>query len=132
MLRWARREGEGPLAGTPAEFWVKANPQGYQSSPSATWRASPRFRDDAAAVRAAGVPRLTFLDLIGVYDALRRVTPMGIAPDVSVTIIGTEPEIVDDAVRRPRPGVYEDLTGYDVLFLPAGSAHARSCTTRNS
>jgi carbonic anhydrase/acetyltransferase-like protein (isoleucine patch superfamily) len=22
---------KGPLAGTPAEFWVKANPQGYQA-----------------------------------------------------------------------------------------------------
>ena len=37
-------------------------------------------------------PRLTFLDLIGVYDALRRVTPMGIADDVRVTLVGTEPE----------------------------------------
>jgi len=66
-------------------------------------------------------PRLTFLDLIGVYDALRRVTPMGIAPDVSVTIIGTEPEIVDDSGLVVRAqAVYEDLTGYDVLFLPGG------------
>ncbi|HEV8586227.1 MAG TPA: DJ-1/PfpI family protein [Methylomirabilota bacterium] len=66
-------------------------------------------------------PRLTFLDLIGVYDALRRVTPMKIAPDVSVTLIGTEAEVVDDsglAVRAHK--VYHDLAGYDLLFLPGG------------
>jgi hypothetical protein len=40
-------------------------------------------------------PKLTFLDLIGVYDALRRVAPMGVAPGVSVTIAGTEPEVAD-------------------------------------
>ncbi len=66
-------------------------------------------------------PRPTFLDLIGVYDALRRVTPMGVAPDVSVTLIGTEAEVVDDSglvVRAHR--VYDDLAGYDLLFLPGG------------
>jgi transcriptional regulator GlxA family with amidase domain len=66
-------------------------------------------------------PRLTFLDLIGVYDALRRVTPMGVAPDVTVTLIGTEPEVVDDSglvVRAHK--VYDDLAGYDLLFLPGG------------
>jgi cyclohexyl-isocyanide hydratase len=66
-------------------------------------------------------PRLTFLDLIGVYDALRRVTPMGVAPDVSVTLVGTEAEVVDDSglvVRAQK--VYDDLAGYDLLFLPGG------------
>jgi transcriptional regulator GlxA family with amidase domain len=66
-------------------------------------------------------PRLTFLDLIGVYDALRRVTPMGIAPGVSVTLIGTEAEIVDDSglvVHAHK--VYDDLAGHDLLFLPGG------------
>jgi cyclohexyl-isocyanide hydratase len=66
-------------------------------------------------------PRLTFLDLIGVYDALRRVTPMNVAPGVSVTLIGTEPEVVDDSglVVRAQT-VYDDLAGYDLLFLPGG------------
>jgi transcriptional regulator GlxA family with amidase domain len=66
-------------------------------------------------------PRLTFLDLIGVYDALRRVTPMGVAPDVRVTIVGTERDVVDDsglAVRAQT--VYDDLAGYDLLVLPGG------------
>lgn len=66
-------------------------------------------------------PRLTFLDLIGVYDALRRVTPMKLAPDVSVTLIGTEAEVVDDSglvVRAHK--VYDELAGYDLLFLPGG------------
>jgi transcriptional regulator GlxA family with amidase domain len=66
-------------------------------------------------------PRLTFLDLIGVYDALRRVTPMGIADDVRVTLVGTEPEIVDDAGLAVRAqAVYADLAGFDLLFLPGG------------
>ena len=66
-------------------------------------------------------PRLTFLDLIGVYDALRRVTPMGVAPDVSVSLIGTEAEVVDDSGLVVRAHtVYEDLAGYDLLFLPGG------------
>jgi cyclohexyl-isocyanide hydratase len=66
-------------------------------------------------------PRLTFLDLIGVYDALRRVTPMGIADDVRVTLIGTEPDIVDDAGLAVRAqAVYADLAGFDLLFLPGG------------
>ncbi len=66
-------------------------------------------------------PRLTFLDLIGAYDALRRVTPMGIAPDVRVTLIGTEAEVVDDSGLVVRAhAVYDDLNGYDLLFAPGG------------
>ena len=66
-------------------------------------------------------PRLTFLDLIGVYDALRRVTAMGIAPDVHVTLVGTEAEVVDDSGLIVRAhAVYDDLAGYDLLFLPGG------------
>ncbi len=66
-------------------------------------------------------PRLTFLDLIGVYDALRRLKPMEIDPAVSVRVIGTEREIVDDSGLVVRAdGVYEDLAGYDLLFVPGG------------
>ncbi|MGH7356020.1 MAG: DJ-1/PfpI family protein [Candidatus Rokuibacteriota bacterium] len=66
-------------------------------------------------------PRLTFLDLIGVYDALRRLAPMEIDDGVSVRIIGTEKEIVDDSGLRVRPdAVYEDLAGFDLLFVPGG------------
>jgi cyclohexyl-isocyanide hydratase len=66
-------------------------------------------------------PRLTFLDLIGVYDALRRLAPMEIDRDVKVRIVGTEKEIVDDSGLVVRPdAVYEDLAGFDLLFCPGG------------
>lgn len=66
-------------------------------------------------------PRLTFLDLIGVYDALRRLAPMEIDRSVSVRVIGTEPEIVDDSGLVVRPdSVYENLAAFDLLFLPGG------------
>ena len=66
-------------------------------------------------------PKLTFLDLIGVYDALRRVAPMGVAPGVSVTIVGTEPEVADDSGLVVRAqAVYPALAGYDMLFVPGG------------
>jgi cyclohexyl-isocyanide hydratase len=66
-------------------------------------------------------PRLTFLDLIGGYDALRRVAPMGIDPAVSVRIIGTEREIVDDSGLVVKvDAVYDDLTPYDLLYVPGG------------
>jgi cyclohexyl-isocyanide hydratase len=66
-------------------------------------------------------PRLTFLDLIGAYDALRRVSGMGIDPEVTHRIIGTEPQIVDDSGLAMRPdSVYEDLAGFDLLFVPGG------------
>lgn len=66
-------------------------------------------------------PRLTFLDLIGVYDALRRLAPMEIDRSVSVKLIGTEQEIVDDSGLVVRPdAVYENLSGFDLLFLPGG------------
>ncbi len=66
-------------------------------------------------------PRLTFLDLIGGYDALRRVAPMGIDAEASVHIIGTEREIVDDSgLVVKMDGVYADLAPYDLLYVPGG------------
>ena len=66
-------------------------------------------------------PRLTFLDFIGGYDALRRVAAMGIDKAVTHRIIGTEVSIVDDSWLRVTPdGVYEDLTPYDLLYVPGG------------
>lgn len=74
-----------------------------------------------ARVALLAFPRLTFLDLIGVYDALRRLAPMGIDPGVRVTVVGTEPEIVDDSGLVVRPdAVYADLGGFDLLFAPGG------------
>jgi cyclohexyl-isocyanide hydratase len=66
-------------------------------------------------------PRLTLLDFIGGYDALRRVAAMGIDGDVRQRVIGTAPEIVDESGLVVRPdGVYEDLAPYDLLYVPGG------------
>jgi cyclohexyl-isocyanide hydratase len=78
---------------------------------------APRIRQ----IAMLAFPRLTFLDLIGGYDALRRVAPMGIDPDVRVRIIGTEREIVDDSGLVVKvDAVYEDLAPYDLLYVPGG------------
>jgi len=66
-------------------------------------------------------PRLTLLDLVGVYDALRRVATMGIAPDVTHRLIGTAPEVEDESgARLLADGVYDDLSGFDLLVVPGG------------
>jgi cyclohexyl-isocyanide hydratase len=65
-------------------------------------------------------PRLTLLDLVGVYDALRRVATLGIA-EVAHRIIGTATELVDETGFRMMPdGVYEDLAPFDLLVVPGG------------
>jgi len=66
-------------------------------------------------------PRLTLLDFIGGYDALRRVAALGVDPDVKHRIIGTAPEIVDESGLAMKPdAVYEDLRGFDLLYVPGG------------
>jgi len=66
-------------------------------------------------------PQLTLLDLIGAYDALRRVPGMGVDPDVRLTLVGTEPEIVDERGLAIRPDVvYPDLAPFDLLYVPGG------------
>lgn len=66
-------------------------------------------------------PRLTFLDFVGGYDALRRVAGMGIDTSVSHRVIGTEASIVDDSGLRVTPdAVYEDLAPFDLLYIPGG------------
>lgn len=66
-------------------------------------------------------PGLTALDFVGAYDTLRRLAPLGIDPEVRLRIIGTAPEVADDAglVLRPQ-GVLEDLAGFDLLYVPGG------------
>jgi len=60
-------------------------------------------------------PGITFLDLAGGYDALRRL------PDVTHRIVGTQPEVEDESglVLRAE-GVYEDLSAFDLLYVPGG------------
>ncbi len=66
-------------------------------------------------------PRLTFLDFVGAYDALRRVATMSIDPAVTHRIIGTEPEIVDETGLVMKPNaVYESLASFDLLYVPGG------------
>ncbi|HEU5321689.1 MAG TPA: DJ-1/PfpI family protein [Methylomirabilota bacterium] len=68
-----------------------------------------------------GFPGLTFLDLIGVYDAVRRLPILGLDRAVTHRLIGTQAEIADDSGLAIRPdGVYEDLAGFDLLFVPGG------------
>jgi transcriptional regulator GlxA family with amidase domain len=66
-------------------------------------------------------PRLTFLDFVGVYDALRRIATMSVDPGVTHRIIGTEREIVDETGLVVKPdAVYEDLAPFDLLCVPGG------------
>jgi cyclohexyl-isocyanide hydratase len=66
-------------------------------------------------------PGLTVLDLVGGYDALRRVATMGIDPAVTHRLIGTESEIADESGLVMRPdAVYEDLAPFDLLYVPGG------------
>ena len=66
-------------------------------------------------------PRLTLLDFVGAYDALRRIATMSIDPEVTHRIIGTEAEIADETGLVVKPdGVYEDLAPFDLLYVPGG------------
>ncbi|OLB52972.1 MAG: thiamine biosynthesis protein ThiJ [Candidatus Rokuibacteriota bacterium] len=66
-------------------------------------------------------PRLTFLDFVGAYDALRRIATMSIDPAVTHRIIGTERRIVDETGLVLTPdAVYEDLGSFDLLYVPGG------------
>src|SRR5688572_24088726 len=66
-------------------------------------------------------PRLTALDLIGVYDALRRLPGLGIAPDLRWRIIGSQTDCPDDGGLILRAdGVYESLDPFDLLVVPGG------------
>jgi len=66
-------------------------------------------------------PRMTFLDFVGGYDALRRIAGMSIDPEVTHRVIGTATQIEDDSGLVVRPdGVYEDLAPFDLLYVPGG------------
>lgn len=66
-------------------------------------------------------PGLTALDLVGVYDALRRIAPMGIDRGATQRIVGTHATIQDETGMTLVPdGVYEDLGDFDLLVVPGG------------
>jgi transcriptional regulator GlxA family with amidase domain len=71
-------------------------------------------------------PGLTLLDLVGAYDSLRRIAPMGIDPSVTHRIIGTNSVVQDESGFTIHPdGVYEDLKRFDLLVVPGGAGTRR-------
>jgi cyclohexyl-isocyanide hydratase len=66
-------------------------------------------------------PGMTMLDLVAVYDALRRIAPMQIDREVTCRVIGTKQSIVDETGMTLIPdGVFEDLKEFDLLYAPGG------------
>jgi transcriptional regulator GlxA family with amidase domain len=66
-------------------------------------------------------PGMTALDLVAVYDALRRVAPMQIDREVACRVIGTKQSIVDETGLTIIPdGVFEELKQFDLLYVPGG------------
>ena len=66
-------------------------------------------------------PGMTSLDLVGAYDALRRIAPMQIDPEVTCRVVGTKQTIVDETGLTIVPdGVFEDLKQFDLLYVPGG------------
>ena len=66
-------------------------------------------------------PGITLLDLVGAYDALRRVALMGIDRSVTHRIIGTKAVLEDETGFVIHPdAVYEDLRSFDLLVVPGG------------
>jgi cyclohexyl-isocyanide hydratase len=66
-------------------------------------------------------PEMTLLDLVGAYDSLRRVPLMQIDRAVSHRVIGTKAVLEDETGFTIHPdGVYEELKGFDLLFVPGG------------
>lgn len=66
-------------------------------------------------------PGLTLLDLVGAYDALRRVALMGIDPRVTHRIVGTKAALEDETGFAFHPdGILEDLKAFDLLVVPGG------------
>ncbi len=59
-------------------------------------------------------PRVTTLDFIGVYDALRRLA------GVELRIIGTEKRVVDEGGLAIEAEPYPKLDGVDLLVVPGG------------
>src|SRR5436190_22125580 len=68
-------------------------------------------------------PRLTLLDIVGPYDALRRVRTMGIDPALRWSFVGTSREVRDDAgTPTPVELVLPESPplDFDLLVVPGG------------
>lgn len=76
---------------------------------------------DVRSILLLAYPGMTLLDLVGVYDALRRVPLAEIDTGVEVTVAGTAAEVPDETGVVMRPAaVTPDLSGFDLLFVPGG------------
>src|SRR5213078_2205142 len=117
-----RRRFAGPSPARRPSTGCASTPRRTRRSPGATRR--PSSPADAMAIKRIAFlvfPRLTMLDFIGAYDALRRVAAMSIDAEVTHRIIGTDAEIVDESGLKLTPdSVYEDLAKFDLLYVAGG------------
>ena len=66
-------------------------------------------------------PRLTLLDLVGPYDALRRVRTMGVDPALRWQHVGTRAPVLDDSGTRVHVDVVlPPLDDFELLVIPGG------------
>ncbi|HSR12938.1 MAG TPA: DJ-1/PfpI family protein [Thermodesulfobacteriota bacterium] len=64
---------------------------------------------------------LTFLDFIGVYDALTRLKTMGFDPSMKWDVCSFTDDVADDRGLRLVPGrTGQALASYDLLVVPGG------------
>jgi cyclohexyl-isocyanide hydratase len=69
---------------------------------------------EIASVAYLVFPRITLLDFVGAYDALRRT-------GAAQRVIGTEEPVRDETGVVVQPdAVYQDLAGFDLLVVPGG------------
>lgn len=68
--------------------------------------------------------RMTYLDFIGFYDPVTRLSSMNIVQDFEWRICSNTPRVVDDrgpaGLAMVPDSVMEPLDGYDLLFVPGG------------
>ena len=77
-------------------------------------------------------PRLTLLDLVGPYDALRRVRTMNVDASVHWRFVGTQAQLTDDTGLPVHvDGVLEPLSRFDLLVVPGGFGADALRTDRN-
>jgi cyclohexyl-isocyanide hydratase len=66
-------------------------------------------------------PRLTLLDFVGPYDALRRVRTMGVDDRLEWSVIGTSDPVADDCgLRIAVDAVLPPLAAFDLLVVAGG------------
>jgi len=65
--------------------------------------------------------KVTWLDLIGVYDPITRLKSMNYLPDLSWDICSFTPTVADNFGLEIRPThIQKSLAGYDAIIVPGG------------